>query len=91
MSGDSLQESVSDIWMSWKVSKDSGVNLVLRYLGILEMSGDSLQESVSDIWMSQKVSKDSGVNLVLRCLGILEMSSDSGVNLFLAFGCPGGV
>ena len=52
MSGDSLQESVSDIRMSWKVSKDSGVNLVLRYLGILEMSGDSLQESVSDIWMS---------------------------------------
>ena len=41
MSGDSLQESVSDIWMSWKVSQDSIVNLVLRRLGILQMFGDS--------------------------------------------------
>ena len=55
------------------------------------MSGDSLQESVSDIWMSWKVSQDSVVNLGLRHLEILEMSGDSGVNLFLTFGCPGGV
>ena len=41
MSGDSLQESVSDIWMSWKISQDSVVNLVSRRLGILEMSSDS--------------------------------------------------
>ena len=43
MSGDSLQESVSDIWMSWKVSRDSVVNLVVRHLGILKMSGGSME------------------------------------------------